>query len=240
MHTLSYSQRRTELRTYFDCTASEAWTRLTSDAPVSRIRQTVRAGRDRMRSQLLNWMPQDLRGVRVLDAGCGTGALAFEAACRGADVVAIDLAETLVTLARDRVENLRNGLSSSHRYGSVSFRVGDMLDPSLGFFDYVVAMDSLIHYQAVDMVGMLARLSSRVHQGIFFTFAPRTPALTLMHMVGRFFPRRDRAPAIEPVDIGDLRRYLASEPVLHTVREGRCFRIDSGFYVSSAMELTKL
>ena len=73
------------------------------DAPVSGIRATVRAGRDRMRATLLGWLPDDLRGVRVLDAGCGTGALAVEAARRGAEVVAIDLSPTLIGLARERV-----------------------------------------------------------------------------------------------------------------------------------------
>ncbi len=38
-----------QLETYFDRTAVEAWARLTSDAPVGRIRATVRAGRDQMR-----------------------------------------------------------------------------------------------------------------------------------------------------------------------------------------------
>jgi magnesium-protoporphyrin O-methyltransferase len=42
-------------------------------------------------AQLLDWLPQDLHGLRILDAGCGTGALAMEAAHRGASVVAIDL-----------------------------------------------------------------------------------------------------------------------------------------------------
>ena len=36
-------------------------------------------------------------------------------------------------------------------------------------------------------------------RSIVFTFAPRTPALSVMHAVGRLFPRGDRAPAIEPV-----------------------------------------
>jgi hypothetical protein len=44
-----YTQRRSEIETYFDRTAADAWARLTSNAPVSRIRQTVRAGRDEMR-----------------------------------------------------------------------------------------------------------------------------------------------------------------------------------------------
>src|SRR6476619_3072492 len=98
----SYSQRRSEIETYFDRTAAEAWGRLTSDAPVSGIRATVRAGRDRMRATLLSWLPDDLTGLTLLDAGCGTGALAVAAAERGAAVTAIDLSPTLVGLARER------------------------------------------------------------------------------------------------------------------------------------------
>ena len=45
----TYSDTRGRLETYFDRTASETWARLTSDAPVSKIRQTVREGRDQMR-----------------------------------------------------------------------------------------------------------------------------------------------------------------------------------------------
>ena len=57
MKTLTYRQRRGQLEAYFDRTASEAWARLTSDRPVSRIRETVRAGRDRMRARILDVLP---------------------------------------------------------------------------------------------------------------------------------------------------------------------------------------
>ena len=181
------TQRRGELETYFDRTAVEAWARLTSDAPVSRIRATVRAGRDEMRRTLLGWLPDDLRGTRLLDAGCGTGALAVEAARRGAHVVAIDLSPTLVALARERMPRDLGA-------GSIEFHVGDMLDPALGEFDHVVAMDSLIHYRPRDVVRVLARPRGAHRQSILFTFAPRTPALAVMHAVGRLFPaRRPRA-----------------------------------------------
>ena len=50
----SYLERRGEIETYFDRTAATAWQKLTSDAPVSGIRATVRAGRDRMRATLLS------------------------------------------------------------------------------------------------------------------------------------------------------------------------------------------
>ncbi|MES2423716.1 MAG: magnesium protoporphyrin IX methyltransferase, partial [Pseudomonadota bacterium] len=53
----TYQQRRGQLEEYFDRTAVEAWARLTSTAPVSGIRATVRAGRDQMRNTLLGWLP---------------------------------------------------------------------------------------------------------------------------------------------------------------------------------------
>ena len=64
-----YSATRDRVEQYFDRSATKVWERLTSDAPVSRIRQTVREGRDRMRRTLLDWLPEDLRGRRILDAG---------------------------------------------------------------------------------------------------------------------------------------------------------------------------
>jgi magnesium-protoporphyrin O-methyltransferase len=229
---LTYEQRRGQLETYFDRTAVEAWSRLTSDAKVSRIRATVRAGRDRMRRTLLDWLPADLAGARVLDAGCGTGALAVEAARRGAHVVAVDLSPTLVRLARER---LPRDLGS----GRIEFRVGDLLDSGLARFDHVVAMDSLIHYRARDAVRVLATLAARTERSLVFTFAPKTPVLAAMHAVGRLFPRSDRAPSIEPVGEAGIRRLLAAEPDLDAWRPVRTERITTGFYMSQGLELAR-
>ena len=239
MHTLSYRQRRGQIETYFDRTASETWSRLTSDAPVSRIRATVRAGRDQMRAHLLASMPEDLTGRRILDAGCGTGALAMEAARRGAHVVAIDIAPTLVTVARERSSEAAPAPEFDTGKGSVEFLVGDMLDPALGRFDYVVAMDSLIHYRTPDMVAMIAALAARTDRSMHFTFAPGTPMLMTMRAVGRLFPQSDRAPAIEPVGVKTLRNALSAEPLLNDWHAGRNHRIDVGFYKSEAMELVR-
>src|SRR4051812_40024390 len=203
-----YQLRRGQIETYFDRTAVEAWARLTSTEPVSGVRATVRAGRDRMRAALLDCLPQDLRGRRVLDAGCGTGALAVEAARRGAEVVAIDLSPTLVSLARERMP----ADIALHGPGRIDFQVSDMLDPALGRFDWVVAMDSVIHYKAPDMAEMIAQLCGRAARGMVFTFAPQTPLLTVMHAVGKVFPRGNRAPAIEPISERSLRARLAAHP----------------------------
>jgi magnesium-protoporphyrin O-methyltransferase len=232
MNSASYQTRRSELQTYFDRTAVEAWARLTSTAPVSKIRATVRAGRDRMRDTLLGMLPEDLRGSRVLDAGCGTGALAVQAAHRGASVAAVDISPTLVGLAKERLPALIGG-------GRVAFSVGDMFDAQLGEFDHVVAMDSLIHYRLSDVVSVLSGLAARTHRSIVFTFAPRTPALSLLWLVGRLFPRKDRAPAIEPISEKALRKALTLQPALSQWRIGRTQRIESAFYKSQAMELVR-
>ena len=229
MSSATYLARRGELQTYFDRTAARAWERLTSDAPVSGIRATVRAGRDRMRHVLLSWLPDDLSGVRLLDAGCGTGALAVEAARRGAAVVAVDLSPTLVGLAQERAPK---GLG-------IRFQAGDMLDPCLGRFDHVVGMDSLIHYQAHDMVRAVAGLAARTERSLLFTYAPRTPVLALMHAAGRLFPRGDRAPAIEPVRASALSGLIAHDPALAGWRPARTQRIDTRFYKSVALELVQ-
>jgi len=225
MAQVSYLERRGQIETYFDRTAAQAWARLTSDAPVGRIRASVRAGRDRMRETLLSWLPQDLAGARVLDAGCGTGALAVEAARRGAEVVAIDVAGSLVDIARARAPA---GLA-------IDWRVGDMRDPALGRFDHVVAMDSLIHYPAADIVDVVRALTERTRGSTVFTFAPQTPLLMAMLGAGRLFPRGDRSPAILPVREARLRRRI--EAALPAARLGRDQRISASFYTSHALEV---
>lgn len=226
---LTYEKRRGELEHYFDRTAADAWARLTSDAPVSGIRATVRRGRDRMRNILLSYLPQDLHGATVLDAGCGTGAFAIEAARRGAHVTAVDLSETLVTLARSRTP-------AELGSGRVRFLVGDMGE-FRGHFDYTIAMDSLIHYPAHDIVGVLERLAAHTRHGVAFTFAPRTALLGAMHAVGRLFPRGDRAPAIEPVGHADLVTRLGTSEALRGWRVRHDELVKSGFYISHAMAL---
>ena len=109
-----YGLTRDRVETYFDRTATQTWERLTSHEKVSRIRETVRKGRDQMRALMLSRLPQDLRGARVLDAGCGTGAMATELAQRGARVTAVDISQKrLDRLARDtNLECLRINLDT--------------------------------------------------------------------------------------------------------------------------------
>ncbi|MEM7056021.1 MAG: magnesium protoporphyrin IX methyltransferase [Pseudomonadota bacterium] len=227
----TYSHTRGRLEEYFDRTAAETWERLTSDAPVSKIRQTVRAGRDHMRATLLSRLPQQLYGKRVLDAGCGAGQLSVELAKRGADVVSVDISASLLGVARRRTPE-----DIAHR---IDYRTGDMLDAGLGLFDHIVAMDSLIHYAPEDIIKALASLGQRTRESIHFTVAPRTPLLAAMHTVGKLFPRDDRSPAIQPVAEFRLRRDINRDPMLRRWKLPPSERVKSGFYISQAMRLVR-
>jgi magnesium-protoporphyrin O-methyltransferase len=229
-----WKDRRAWLHEYFDRTAAKAWASLTSDDKVSRIRQTVREGRDQMRGTMLSWLPADLGGCRVLDAGCGTGLAAIELARRGAEVVAIDLSPTLVGLAQER-------LAHDPRAAHIDWRSGDMLDPALGAFDHVFAMDSLIHYDAPELLGAVQGLAARVSRSMVFTFAPATPLLSTMHAVGKLFPRRDRAPMIQPIAERAIRAGVAGAGPMHEAgwHIGRTQRVQRGFYTSQAIELSR-
>jgi magnesium-protoporphyrin O-methyltransferase len=224
---MSYDQTLARVETYFDRTATRAWEALTSDAPVSKIRQTVREGRDAMRAQMLARLPEDLRGARILDAGCGAGQMTAELAARGADVVAVDISPALVEIAQKRLD--------TRLQRHVSFHSGDMLAQNLGRFDHVLAMDSLIYYTAPDLARALTELATRTSGGIIFTVAPRTPLLMAMWRMGKLFPRADRSPVMVPHSAARLAQGLRAAG--SNARLTPLDRIARGFYISQAMEV---
>ncbi|MEX1018676.1 MAG: class I SAM-dependent methyltransferase, partial [Litorilinea sp.] len=75
-------------------------------------------------------------GQRLLDVGCGTGALLHVAAARGLDVLGVDLSPVALTHARARYE-----LDTRLLLGS-----GEDLPCADAGFDYVVNLGSLEHF----------------------------------------------------------------------------------------------
>lgn len=225
----TYGAARDRVEAYFDGTATKTWERLTSDAPVSGIRQTVREGRETMRALMLSRLPNDLTGMRVLDAGCGTGAMAEELARRGADVVAVDISPQLIDIARERIPQ--------DLHGRITFGSGDMLDPALGGFDYVVAMDSMIYYDRKDLAQALVGLYERVRHAIVFTVAPRTTLLSLMFFAGKLFPRGDRSPQMVPHCLESLAEKLSQTNA--NARLEKVGRVSRGFYISTCLEVRR-
>lgn len=220
---MSYEVTRQRVEHYFDRSATKVWERLTSDAPVSRIRETVRKGRDAMRQTMLSALPMDLTGARVLDAGCGAGPATVELARRGAEVVAVDISPSLVDIAEQRLpEALRR---------QVTFATGDMLSAHLGTFDHVFAMDSLIYYRADDIRDALDALADRTSGSVVFTVAPRTPLLMAMWYAGKAFPKADRSPVMIPHATSRLAETVSD---IGTLRD--LGRVNCGFYISHALE----
>lgn len=222
----NYAATKDRVETYFDKTATKTWERLTSDAPVSGVRKTVRAGRDRMREIMLSRLPSDLKGARVLDAGCGAGQVTEILAQRGADVVAIDISPSLIEIAKKRVPG--------HLHPQIGFKAGDMFAPDLGTFDYMIAMDSMIYYEASDIGEKLAALDKRITKAAVFTVAPRTPFLMTFWTVGKVFPRSDRSPVMIPHAPSKLQSAAKAAGAMGALSEIE--RVNSGFYISTCME----
>jgi magnesium-protoporphyrin O-methyltransferase len=157
----------------------------------------------------------------VLDAGCGTGLMTAELAARGADVVAVDISPQLIGIARSRL--------SADLLPKVRFVSGDMLSADHGWFDYVMAMDSLIYYTSPDIAAALEKLGERTAESVVFTVAPRTPFLMTFFTLGKAFPRSDRSPVMIP----------QAFTTLNAATKGRLTKIEritSGFYISECLE----
>ena len=160
----TYLAKRARLENYFNEVSSDAWDKLTSNEPVSFVRQLVREGREKMQAAIIEKLPKDLRGTRILDAGCGTGVLSRMLDEKGAEVVGVDISEKLIEVAKNRSSLNKN----------IEYFAGDMKEQSFGNFDYIIAMDSLIHYSTEDVISSIADFSSRANNSVLFTVIPST------------------------------------------------------------------
>ena len=219
----SYLEKKKNLEVYFNRTALSAWDKLTSELPVSWVREKVRQGRCETLKGLLSILPNNLDGYRVLDAGCGTGQMTFELAAKGANVIGVDISEKLINIAKERCPR--------DLVDKVSFYQGDMLDRQFGSFDYVLLMDSLIHYSEGDIVKALNELSGRVYQKIGFTIVPKSFLLSAKLMVGQWFPKADKSPDVIPVKERSLAMTFSNIQKIKSIR--------TGFYAADVMEISK-
>ena len=89
---------------------------------------------------------------RVLEIGCGTGALARSMARRGALVTAIDLAPRMIDLAHSRTPG----------HLAIEYGVGDLRRFSPRGFDVAIAVNTLHHLPLADA---LARMAASVTPG---------------------------------------------------------------------------
>lgn len=144
-HVIPLPGRQLRIRAYASVDALLARVRDADDIPFwAELWSSARA--------LAGWLwPQDLRGLRVLELGCGVGLVGIAAALRGARVLQTDYAPEALALARDNA--LRNGCPAIAR------KLADWRRfPDLGRFDLILGAD-ILYEPAVhaDLVRVLDR-----------------------------------------------------------------------------------
>ena len=162
--------------------------------------------------------------VLVIGAGaCGcTAALAAHE--RGAEVVGVDISDKLIDVAKNRSAANKN----------IEYFAGDMKEQSFGNFDYIIAMDSLIHYSPEDTLSSIVEFSKRANNSVLFTAIPSTFALRTKLRLGKFFPRSERSPEVIPIELDHLSQL---ESIKSNASLEKIARIKRFFYVSEAWEL---
>ena len=227
----TYSQNRDRIAEYFNKTGFRAWEALTTETPVSKIRSKVRQSREKMRRKILLNLPNDLSGKRILDAGCGAGQFSIELAMRGAQVLGIDISSNLIEIAKKRLpDNLKK---------NIEFLTSDMMQ-SHGNFDFVILMDSLIHYPEKDTMIILENLLQNTNEKILFTLVPSTLILSLKLKIGRLFPKSDRSPTLSPLNTKSfINIYKEKFEKEFNATVSGVGKVDDFFYSSEVLELKK-
>ena len=227
----TYSQNRDKIAEYFNKTGFRAWEALTAETPVSKIRSKVRQSREKMRRKILLNLPNDLSGKRILDAGCGAGQFSIELAMRGAQVLGIDISSNLIEIAKKRLpDNLKK---------NIEFLTSDMMQ-SHGNFDFVILMDSLIHYPEKDTMIILENLLQNTNEKILFTLVPSTLILSLKLKIGRLFPKSDRSPTLSPLNTKSfINIYKEKFEKEFNATVSGVGKVDDFFYSSEVLELKK-
>jgi 16S rRNA (guanine(966)-N(2))-methyltransferase RsmD len=154
-------------------------------------RPGLRPTPDRVRETLFNWLGQDLSGWQVVDVFAGTGALAFEAASRGAArVSAFEQDAQLVS----RIEALKNKLGAH----ALSVVCGDglsLLRALPAGQVHLVLIDPPFD-SALFVPALQAAVPVLAEQGVIYLEAPVAWADADLHALGLRRLRQGRAGAV--------------------------------------------
>ncbi len=200
---------KTIVRNYFNAKGFDRWRRIYGDGEVNKVQLDIRQGHQQTIDRVLDWLRADgnLGDLSICDAGCGVGSLSLPLAAAGAQVYGSDISEKMVAEARSRAQQLPQA-------DNLTLTVQD-LETLSGRYHTVLCLDVLIHYPDAEAFAMLRHLASLAETRLIVSFAPKTPALSLLKKVGEFFPGPSKA----------TRAYL------HRVSEAIIVLIDAGFAI---------
>lgn len=219
------------VKEYFNNTGFERWQRIYGDGEVNKVQLDIRTGHQQTVDTLLEWLKSDnnLDGLTVCDAGCGTGSLSIPLAQAGGIVYASDISEKMVGEAKEKAATLFGNNNNP------TFAVED-LEKISGTYHTVICLDVLIHYPQQKIGEMISHLASRAQSRLILSFAPKTPCLSLLKKVGSFFPGASKA----------TRAYLHREAEVVQILEAQGFKIErkamtkTRFYFSRMLEAVRV
>ncbi|MGZ8257989.1 MAG: bifunctional 2-polyprenyl-6-hydroxyphenol methylase/3-demethylubiquinol 3-O-methyltransferase UbiG [Methylotenera sp.] len=149
-----------------------------------------------------------LKDKRVLDVGCGGGILSESMCFKGADVMAIDLGEKALNVAK--LHQLESGAKVAYQYISVE----QLAAEQPASFDVVTCMEMLEHVP--DPSAVVAACAKLVKPGgsVFFSTINRNPKAYLFAVVGaeyvlNLLPKgtHDYAKFIKPSELSSWARH---------------------------------
>ncbi|KAB8332520.1 magnesium protoporphyrin IX methyltransferase [Scytonema tolypothrichoides VB-61278] len=227
---MNVTDDKTIVKEYFNSTGFDRWRRIYGDGEVNKVQLDIRTGHQQTVETVLSWLKADnnLAGLSICDAGCGTGSLSIPLAEAGAKVYASDISEKMVGEAKEKaLEILANAENPT-------FAVQD-LETINGSYHTVICLDVLIHYPQQKADEMISHLCSLAQSRIILSFAPKTFALSLLKKIGSFFPGASKA----------TRAYLHREADVVNILAKNGFSVQrqsmtrTRFYFSRLLEATR-
>ncbi len=130
---------------------------------------------DPINSELHGWLVEQVEpGAKVLDVGCGTGALAFRFARTATEVVGVDLSPAMVAYANRRVR-VRGLDRVSFVLGDAATALTERPDASFDVATMVLVLHEMPADARADVLREAARLSRRVLCLDYAVPLPRSP-----------------------------------------------------------------
>lgn len=224
------------VRNYFDTEGFNRWKKIYGETDdVNKVQLDIRNGHQQTVDKVIDWFPGDnMEGLTVCDAGCGTGSLAIPLALKGAAVSASDISGAMVGEAAERYEAQ---IAAGKKAPSVAPKFETLgLEECSGKYDVVTCIDVMIHYPKDRVDGMINHLCSLSSNKLVVSFAPKTTAYSILKRVGELFPGPSKA----------TRAYLHAEADVEAALNAAGFKVTrremtaTQFYFSRLLECERM